>query len=319
MGSIEPLSGWLLDRIVVLDEAKPGFAGFMLRTSAERRQVVAAFLAAVDPADDMAEEAAHFLMGCRHHAILQLAFEHVPVGFRAALVRCGAKVHDRDFYIRLWALLTRGPQHIVTAIRHSAKLNPERLAIITGLPADLSDHRISAKIKDKAQADDIVLAVDLLVRRGLDRAAIVEALRQSTKLADTIKRWSLRIAFPRGPISASEHYRPVNNGVELAATAKRYRNCSRRYFTSLLEADHAFGEFQHEEQKVLISFDRSQGFWLVDGVYGYRNGDVPAGVSEAAYAFAARHGVITRRATDRGDKAMEALRRLSRHYMDWDV
>lgn len=319
MGSIEPLSGWLLDRIVVLDEAKPGFAGFMLRTSAERRQVVAAFLAAVDPADDMAEEAAHFLMGCRHHSILHLAFEHVPVGFRAALVRCGANVHDRDFYTRLWAVLTRGPQHIVTAIRHSAKLNPERLAIITGLPADLSDHRISAKIKDKAQADDIVLAVDLLVRRGLDRAAIVEALRQSTKLADTIKRWSLRIPFPRGPISASEHYRPVNNGVELAATAKRYRNCSRRYFTALLEADHAFGEFQQDDQRVLISFDRSQGYWSVDGVYGYRNGDVPAGVSSAAYAFAARHGVLARRATDRGDKAMEALRRLSRHYMDWDV
>jgi len=319
MSAIEPLSGWLLDRAVLLDEAKPGFAGFMLRASAERRQVVAAYFATVEPADDLAEETAHFLMDCRHHSILHLAFEHVPVGFRAALARCGAKVHERDFYIRLWAIMTRGPQHIVTAIRHVAKLNPERLAIITSLPADLCDHRISAKIKDKAQADDIVLAVDLLERRGLDRAAIIEALCQSTKIADTIKRWSLRIPFPRGPISASQHYRPVNNGVELAATAKRYRNCSRRYFTSLLEGDHAFGEFQQDDQKALISFDRSQGYWLVDGVYGYRNGDVPAGVSEAAYAFAARHGVLTRRATDRGDKPMEALRRLSRHYMDWDV
>ncbi len=318
MGSIEPLSGWLLDRVVLLDEAKPGFAGFMLRASAERRQVVAAFLAVVDPAEEMVEEAAHFLIECRHQSILHLAFEHVPVGFRGALARCGAKAHERDFYLRLWALLTRAPQHIVTAIRHVAKLNPERLAIITSLPADLSDHRISAKIKDKTQADDIVLAVDLLERRGLDRAAIVEALCQSTKLPDTIKRWSLRIAFPRGPIAASGHYRPVNNGVELAATAKRYRNCSRRYFTSLLEGDHAFGEFQQDDQKVLISFDRSQGYWLVDGVYGYRNGDVPTVLSEAAYAFAARHGVLTRRTTDRGDKPMEALRRLSRHYMDWD-
>lgn len=319
MDSIEPLSGWLLDRVVVLDEAKPGFAGSMLRASAERRQVVAAYVATVEPANDLAEEAAHFLMECRHHSILQLAFEHVPVGFRAALARCGAGVHDRDFYIRLWALLARGPQHVITTIRHTAKLNAERLAIITSLPIDLCDHRISAKIKDKAQADDIVLAVDLLARRGLDRAAIVEALCQSTKLADTIKRWSLRIPFPRGPISASEHYRPVNNGVELAATAKRYRNCSRRYFTSLLEGDHAFGEFNHQGRDCLISFDRSNGYWLVEGAYAFRNSEVQTELSDAAYAFAARHGVLTRRATDRGDKPMEALRRLSRHYMDWDV
>ena len=316
MANIAPLSGWMLDRVIEIDVTHPGFAGYVFRASAERRQVTAAFLAVMDLEDEAKKEAAPFLMECGHNAILEMAFEYVPAGLRSALGRSGSQVHDPDYYRQLWAVLTRGPQQIVTAIRHSAKLNAERLAIITSLPADLSDHRISVKITDKAH--DIVLAVDLLERRGLDRAAIVEALCQSTKLSETIKRWSLRIPFPRGPISASEHYRPVNNGVELAATAKRYRNCSRRYFTALLEADHAFGEFEQDGQKVLISFDRSKGYWSVDGVYGYRNGDVPTGLSEAAYAFAARHGVLTRRATDRGDKPMEALRRLSRHYMDWD-
>lgn len=318
MISIEPLSGWLLNRVALLDEVRPGFAGFMLRASVERRQVVAAFLAVVNPADDMIEEAAHFLMECRHYSILHLAFKRVPVGFRGALARCGAAAHDREFYPRLWDLLANGPHHVITAIKQTPKLCPDRLSIITSLPVDLCDSRISAKIKDKAQAVDIVLAVDLLERRGLDRAEIIEALRRSIKLADTIKRWSLRMSFPAGPIRACDSYRPIVDGLDLAATAKRYRNCSRRYFTSLLSAEHAFGEFRHDDQNVLISYDRSQGYWLVEGVYAHRNGNVPSSVSDAAYAFAARHGVMTRRMADRSDNAMEALRRLSRHYADWD-
>lgn len=319
MESIEPISGWMLNSIVALDKVRSGFAGHMLRSSIERRQVVAAFLAAAGSTEDVDEETIHILMEGRHGAILRMAYEYVPAGFRTALAKCGAQPHDREFYSRLWSILKGGPCHAITAVQSAPTLDPDRLSIITSLPDDLCDRRISTKIKDKAQANDIVLAVDLLERRGLDRAEIVEALRRSTKLSDTIKRWSLRMPFPRGPIRACDGYRPIVDGLDLAATAKRYRNCSRRYFTSLLSADHAFGEFQHDEMAVLISFDRSQGYWLVEGIYAHRNGGVPPVVSEAAYAFAAKHGVMTRRMVDRSDNAMEALRRLSRYYADWDV
>jgi hypothetical protein len=321
MDVIEPLSGWLLSRIVQMDAASPksGFAGFMLRASIERRQVVAAFLAATEPTNHANEEVVYILMEGRHSAILRLAYGYVTAGFRSALARCGAQTHERAFYPRLWELLNSGSQHIVIAIQRAPELDPDRLSIITSLPVDLCDSRINTKINDKAQAADIVLAVDLLERRGLDRADIIEALRRSTKLTDTIKRWSLRMPFPAGPIRACDGYRPITNGLDLAATARRYRNCSRRYFTSLLSAEHAFGEFRHDEQEVLISYDRSQGYWLVEGVYGYRNENLPASVSDAAYAFAARNGVMTRRMTDRSDNAMQALRRLSRYYADWDV
>lgn len=319
MESIEPISGWMLNRFVALDSVRPGFAGYMLRASIERRQVVAAFLATAEPTKHANEEVVHILMEGRHSAILRLAYGHVPVGFRGALAKCGSQPHDREFYQRLWELLTHGPQHVITAIQRTPTLDPDRLSIITSLPVDLSDSRISAKIKDKAQAADIVLAVDLLERRGLDRTEIVEALRRSTKLADTIKRWSFRMPFPAGPIRACDGYRPIIDGLDLAATAKRYRNCSRRYFTALLSAEHAFGEFQHDGQNVLISYDRSQGYWLIEGVYGHRNGNVPATVADAAYGFAARYGVMARRMVDRSDNAMEALRRLSRYYADWDI
>lgn len=319
MESIEPISGWMLNRIVALDSVRPGFAGYMLRAGIERRQVVAAFLAATEPTNHANEEVVHILMVGGHSAILRLAYEHVPTGFRSALAKCGAQAHEHEFYPRLWDLLTHGPQHVITAIHRAPKLDPDRLSIITGLPVDLSDSRISVKIKDRAQAADIVLAVDLLERRGLDRAGIIEALRRSTNIGNTIKRWSLRMRFPVGPIRACDGYRPIVNGLDLAATAKRYRNCSRRYFTALLSADHAFGEFRHDEQDVLISYDRSQGYWQVEGVYAHRNNDVRPVVSDAAYSFAARHGVMTRRIVDRSDNAMEALRRLSRYYADWDV
>lgn len=319
MKSIEPITGWMLDRVVALDAVWPGFAGAILRASPERRHVVAAFFAATGPVEDTGEEVVHILMMGRHDEVLHRAYGHVPVGLRSALSRCGAQAHERAFYPRLWEHLNSGPKHIVIAIQRAPELDPDRLSIITSLPVDLCDSRINTKINDKAQAADIVLAIDLLQRRGLDRAEIIEALRRSTKLCDTIKRWSLRMPFPAGPIRACDGYRPITNGLDLAATAKRYRNCSRRYFTSLLSAEHAFGEFRHDEQEVLISYDRSQGYWLVEGVYGYRNENLPAGVSHAAYAFAARNGVMTRRITDRSDNAMQALRRLSRYYADWDV
>jgi len=115
------------------------------------------------------------------------------------------------------------------------------------------------------------------------------------------------------------NYRPVTNGVELAALSKRYRNCSRRYFDALMSGEHAFGEFTCGENAVILSFDRSQGFWVIAGIHSYNNGAVPAAISVAAYQFAASHGMLDRKVRDRRDKSLEALRRLSGRHFDWDV
>lgn len=156
-------------------------------------------------------------------------------------------------------------------------------------------------------------------RRGVDRSQIIGALRQSGKITDTIRRWGYRIPFPRGPIAAVTNYHPVTTGIELAAMSKRYRNCSRRYFDALTAGEHAFGEFVCGDNAVILSFDRAQGFWLLAGVYSHNNGPVPADVSTAAYRFAANHGVLDRMVRDRGDKSLEALRRLSGRHFEWDV
>lgn len=52
MANIAPLSGWMLDRVIEIDATHPGFAGYVFRASAERRQVTAAFLAVMDLEDE---------------------------------------------------------------------------------------------------------------------------------------------------------------------------------------------------------------------------------------------------------------------------
>lgn len=313
MRSIAPITGWMLDRVVALDEVTAGFAGYVFRASAERRQVIAAFLSVTGDTDD---QVANFLIRADHRSILHRMFSGVPLGLRAALGRSGPQPHERSYYQKLFDLLSDGPHHVIEAIWQSAKLDPDRLAIIADCPADLCDSRILTKIKDRKHATDVALSVDLLVRRGIDRLALIDALRRSDTINDAIKRWSMRMSFPPGPIPAADGYRPVRSGDELANVARKYRNCSRGYFSSAMAGGHAFGEFRHEDAEVLISFDRTDGMWIVDGVYGFRNLAVNAHISRAAYAFAARYGVPDRR-PDRSDKAVEALRRLGRFHGDW--
>lgn len=318
MKSIAPIAGWMLERIVFLDKVTPGFAGYVFRASAERRQVIAAYLSMANNTDGSDQHIATLLMRADHRSILHRAFGRVPPGLRAALGRSGPQPHERSYYQKLSDLLSGGPHHLIGAIWQSAKLDPDRLAIIADCPVDLCDSRILTKIRDRKHATDVALSVDLLVRRGVDRAALIDALRQSDDINDAIKRWSMRMPFPSGPIPAAEGYRPIRTGIELATIARKYRNCVRGYASSAMTGAHAFGEFHHEGQEVLISFDKADGMWIVDGVYTFRNFDVNAGISLAAFAFAARHGVPDRR-PDRSDKAVEALRRLARYHGDWGL
>jgi len=318
--AIAPISGWVLDRIANdLDRARAGFAGFYLRASDERRQVVAAFLS-VSPLNEATEkESASLLMEAGHHAILHIAFGTVPTGFRAALGRSGAQAHAATYYRDLFKMLSDGQPHIITAIQRLPALTPERLLVMGELPTDLCDARIVYRIKDAGHASDLILAADLLEKRGVSRHAVVEALCQSVNLNETIKRWSFRMPFPKGPIPACSGYRPITNGVELRKIALKYRNCVRGYLSAAMAGDHAFGEFTANGHDVLISYDRAGGLWIADGVHGRSNLAVHAELSKEAFAFAGRHGIPDRRSSNRTDKAVEALRRLSRFYVDWDA
>lgn len=313
MDVIAPLSGWLLDHIVWLDKVRPGFAGRILRVSPERRQHVAAYLAAIPVSEETSREVAEFLERADHGSILRSAFTRAPAGLRQALRKSGPSPHGKIYYQRLHDLLSSGDARIVATIQCSERLNPDRLSIIEALPGRLCDIRIVCRIATSNDAVDLALVADLLEQRGVDRGAFIEALcRSSLSIGELVQRWSLKLSFPAGPIVASDVYRPLRDGPTLEHLARKYRNCLRSFLPSLIEGNQAFGEYTHEGRDVLISFERTQGYWRANGVHTYLNGEVHLEVARAAFAFAAAHGVSSRRLRERGDKAMDALRRLSR-------
>jgi len=319
MQNITPIDGWLLNEAVALDLACPGFAGFLLRASIDRRHVCAAFLAVSKINDEDRGEAATFLRHADHRTILTAAFQRVPSGLRRALGKSGEKSSDTAYYKRLYRSLASGPAHVVRAIQRMDKLCPIYLAMIEMLPNDLCDHRIIGRLHGQGKAADLIKAVNLMEKRGIDRPALVEALVKSTASIESImQRWTLRLPFPNGPIPAQRGYRPIKDGIELREAALRYRNCSRHYLLGSLTGDSAFAEFCHHDGRLaLIRFERREGIWFLDGAYVARNRTVPADIKEAVNSLVGRHGIIEHRSARTRDDEMAALRSFTRSIFDW--
>lgn len=317
--AIVPLQGWALDRIVQFDEACPGFAGTYLRASPERRQVIAAFMSVARVGSDKEREAAAMLASADHRTILGHAFPAVPSGLRRALAKSGAQPHDPTYYRDLHNALFSGRRHVQAAIMQSPKLTPDRLAIITALPADLCDARIVCRIEARADAHDLSLVTGLLAERGIDRAEFVHALRRSTApLKKVVQRWALQLAFPPHPIPPTEEYQPIRDGAELRKVALAYQNCSRRYINASITGENAFGEFiDSDGRKALICLQMHEGIWTLDGVYVRRNRQVATDLDKRARAFAAQHGILERNYNTRVDDPISALKRLTRSVFDW--
>lgn len=319
MQDIVPFEGWALNRIAELDLALPGFAGAYLRASAERRQVIAAFLSLSNHERRVSLEVATFLMRGDHEAILLRASARPVRGFRRALAKGGAQPHEPEYYRNVRDALCGGPRPVVNAIMQADALGPERLEIIQFLPDWLCDQRIIARLNGKDQAADLVKVIELMVRKGIDRTSLVNALLKSkASLRTVVQRWSMRIPFPVGPIPASRNYRPIANGGELRAVALRYQNCSRRYMVDSLAGENAFGEYtHHDDRQALVCFNQNDGMWSLDGAYVRRNRRVADDLNEAVRQFSADHGVVAHRPSRNRDDDISALRRFNRSVFDW--
>ncbi|WP_368518102.1 hypothetical protein [Rhizobium sp.] len=316
---IVSIDGWVLNRIVQLDCALPGFAGSYFRASDERRQVIAAFLAAIHVGKEKEGEAASILATADHRSILAHAFGKLPAGLRRALAKSGPKPHHADYYRDLHKALACGQRHVITAIMQSCKLSPDRLSVITMLPPDLCDHRIIHRIEERQQAEDLVLVTSMMESRGIKRSEFVDALLKSKRsLTKVIQHWALQIPFPLHPIPAAQGYRPIRDGAELRRVALRYQNCSRRYITNSVAGESAFAEYTAVDgRQALLCLEKADGIWIVDGVYVRRNRQVPDDLNERVRQFAASHGILERRHSARKDDATAALKRFTRSIFDW--
>lgn len=319
MSKIAPIEGWMLDAIVEYDETHNGFAGHYLRASAERRQVVAALFSTGSHNDSGKSRGGRSLVGIKHNTILSEAFDQVPRGFRRALAKSGTQPHDQNYYADLCGVLNTGHQWMIDAVMHSKALGPERLTIIKALPADLCDSRIVDRIESIKNANDLIIAVDLIEAKTGKRQPLVDALLASkNSLESVVRRWCRKIEYTDHPIQRGDGYRPIRNGIELHEVARRYQNCSRNYTVSTITGDNAFGEYIVGDVGVLLCFEKSKGSWALEGVYGRRNRSIADSIERQARSFAEQHGIFCRwggRSND--DDIGQALRRIIRPYSDW--
>ena len=320
MSTITPISGWMLDTVVEHDEYHPGFAGHYMRASDERRQAIAAFFSTGGSPQGLENTVGGYLAQANHRSILTRAFGHVPLGFRRALGKSGAQPHDPRYYADLYHSLAHGLSHVVTAVMHATRLDPERLEIIRMLPVDLCDSRIVERIKDLQHARDLIVVADLFEKRAGNRQGLVEALLSSrASLEATVRRWCRQLEYVDQPIEECAVYRPIRNGVELHEMARKYQNCGRNYTASTLTGESAFGEFiALDDRRVLLCFEKSEGSWTLDGVYVRRNRRVPADLDEQARDFVRMHDIPDRwevRHSD--DDVAGALGRLIRPHSEW--
>lgn len=323
MQDITPLSGWALNYIVELDGYAEGVCRTFLRSTAERRQVVAALLSATPPptVPSRAAELGNLVKNAGHRTLLGAAFGEVPIGMRGALCRAGGQPHPRSFYRKLFDLLSsKGPAAKV--IHQLPSISYDRLRTVELLPEQLLAPSFASKIGSVRMARDIRALFDLLIAAGIDPKALAESLKRvdlASDFSDHWERWAMKCPFPAHPVPASPNYLPVISGVDLRRMALRYRNCSQRYLSQLLAHQCAFAEFHSGSEKAVVHLRCHRGEWVLDNLYGTDNATVSTVLRHAAVSYLAEHGIGERYREHDVRGGWSVLQRLTRSNLLLDV
>lgn len=332
MQNISTASGWALDAACFLDRHSPGFAGHFLRSGGQTRHVIAAYLSrqhwlsfemtsdrALADAEHVATyvECARFLQSATPDEIVIRAFdlEAVPTGLMGALARATSIVHEPAYYSLLRRMFSDQQSSAVRVIRlTSRKIDFDLLRVISVLDAKFHHPPLVDSLRTQDEARDFVAAWGLILERSeVTEGELLRAMRQAVRsgsLAGFLTSFAMKIAFPTNPIPDGERYKSVKTGDDLNDVARRFRNCSRNYFTQLADGQCALAEFQPCRGKtVLIMLRRSGARVYLDGVHGMRNEHVPSGTRREAEEFVFACGIEPKL---RGSKAgpWGALRRL---------
>jgi len=318
--TVASLNGWMLETIVEIDQHRPGFAGTYLRSSNERRQVIAAFCA-VQKDQEALRKDADFLLAARHQTVLAKAFRRVPTGLRGALARAGAQPHDKRFYSVLARTLTSPPHaRVVQAINQLSSIDLTRLRILRMLPPEVCAPAVVEALDDVRTTKDAVALVELIVSSGVDRQALataITAVSNKAQLGRLWDRWAARCHFPAPPVHSGVGYHAISNGVELREMVRRYQNCSMRYLVEVLNGFSAFGVFPSEsgEAGMVVHLRLRAGRWEIEGFYGKHNSRPDRADRERATRFLISAGVAERTTVKNPSGPWDALRRLNARWM----
>lgn len=315
-------SPWSIDLALEIDRAVPGFCGAFLRASDERRQVIAAYLAAKSSSQEQLVEAADLLLTANHRSILTAAFGQSIPGMRVALRRAGSVTHERRFYLLLRRLLAR-PRHrqIRPAIERLSSLNTRKLRVLHLLPQSICHAKVVDCIRNVRQALDISIAFRLLVSRGVDEdelASAISRVRDEYGFIKVFETQLLKCRSVQHPIPADEHYRPICSARELREIARKYRNCAGSHIVDLLEepSRHAFAEVTRGAEGAVVHLVREGTEWRLEELAGPQNGTVGSAMKQCAVRHLREHGVNVI-SVGRPSSKWSAVRRIT-EWHDWD-
>ena len=328
MDSITPFAGWLLRHAVEIDDACPGLTVHLLRASAERRHVIAAYLSRQKPFRrfNAVADLGYFLMNAGHDEILNAAFGRVPSGLRAALGRAGPTPHRKRYYGYLHALLTSEARPEMMRLLQSLKrTDPKLLLIARALPPGARNPELVRAVQRTDTARDLARLVDLMERAGCDRTAMLAALAKATTMDDIrswARRWAFKLNFPDHPVPATETYSPICRADDLRKLAVRYRNCARNYLTDVLDGQSAFATVSSGLEAAVVHLVCQNGQWWLDDIYGSRNAAPSKGVIEMTQSYLAGHGIFSLSKQPSNTRKWSCLRRFTGHFDyhdDWEA
>lgn len=316
---------WVLEKVLRIDEQFVGFCGEFFRASNERRQVIAAYLAVVAPANDALAEVGRFLSHCKHDTILQAAYGEVLEGHRGALRRAGPIVHDGRFYSLLHQLLAEPPHNeLLRTIARLTDLDRKKLLITRMIPEEICRSNVVDAIDDVAGASDITTAFELLLTLGVDHEGLANAIRgirSRDHFPRLWQRWALkaRCSQPH-PVPPSPTYHVVETAKQLASSASKFQNCARRYISDFLKGAEAFAVFEHDGAQAMVHLRNETGGWQLEGAFAPRNVRPRASLMSALQDYVVRHGVKVRTHEREKPTEWDALRRVMRPspFVDFD-
>ncbi len=256
-----------------------------------------------------------FLSTADHRTILSAAFGEVPRGMRGALRRIGPAAKDQRTYTLLHQLLAQPPHgRLAECIRRMHSISRTKLLIARLLPPELCRPNVVEAISDVEGANDVALAYNLLISRGVDRDALAQAIcrvRSERDLMNLWHRWLRKADCPKHPVSNSEAYSGISSAEDLhRLSLHQYHNCaSQRFLLPLVEGTDAFAEFEHENKRAMVHLRHLEGRWCFEGFYGPQNARPSSSLREALTEHLRAHDVAVP-SKRRKESEWEPLRRL---------
>lgn len=295
-----PLSGWILEPAMILDEANPGFLRLSCRTSPIWRQSFGAILSAgllTHPAlflqrlhgrpvaddrswADLLRQVAEVLPVLGPRELLGAGLGSVPDGYVGSLRKFGAKPISRNAYVRLLDLFTTSApmqRRRRRVLEQMSSIDEPQFEALERLDAVLVIPAVMNKVRNAAQAESLNQTLEII--RCFSSSATDDAIRQSLTafISGGTRRW-IRNWLEKCDSSVSalvindpdfEVVTPAN----AARVADRFKNCLRSMTPRMLSG--VWAAAVYEPAALVLTFARlADDTWLLTGTWAEGNGPV---------------------------------------------